>query len=55
MKRRKLRPAALLLCLFLLPAAEAQFGFEEQEEEYKGRFIASFNSYHHQVSMGISV
>ena len=46
---RRRRVQALILIL-LAPAALGQFGFEEEEEEYKGRFIASFNSYHHQVS-----
>ncbi|XP_040568677.1 protein Skeletor, isoforms B/C [Lepeophtheirus salmonis] len=40
----------LLLFLSLLGLLEAQFGFEEEHEEYKGKFIGSFNSYHHQVS-----
>ena len=34
----------------LLPSCVAQFGFEEEVEEYKGRLIGTFNSYHHQVN-----
>ena len=45
----------MLLSAFAISAAlatcvVAQFGFEEEEEEYKGRLIGTFNSYHHQVN-----
>ena len=51
MKRRK-QSCLLVLLLVLLECSslvQCQFGFEEEAEEYKGRFIAAFNSYHHQV------
>ena len=43
--------AATCALLLLQPSRVfAQFGFEEEVEEYKGRLIGTFNSYHHQVN-----
>ena len=43
--------AATCALLLLHPSRVfAQFGFEEEVEEYKGRLIGTFNSYHHQVN-----
>lgn len=41
----------LILLLLLLPlGCLGQFGFEEEDTEYKGLLIGTFNSYHHQVN-----
>lgn len=47
---RKRKCLVQLVVMLLVPAlAKAQFGFEEVEEDYKGKFLGEFNSYHHQV------
>ena len=41
------------LCLTLLLVScpcIGQHGFEEEDTEYKGKFVGEFNSYHHQVN-----
>ena len=43
--------AMVASCVLLLSSGSvAQFGFEEDVEEYKGRLVGTFNSYHHQVN-----
>ena len=43
--------AMVASCVLLYPSGSmAQFGFEEDVEEYKGRLVGTFNSYHHQVN-----
>lgn len=50
MKRKKAIFNWCVTSLLALGVVKAQFGFEEEEEGYQGRFIGSFNSYHHQVN-----
>ena len=51
MRLATLAAAATCALLLLHPSrVSAQFGFEEEVEEYKGRLIGTFNSYHHQVN-----